>query len=215
MRIFVLDNYDSFTYNLVEAIRVISGSHVTVKRNDQFAIEELESFDKIVLSPGPGIPDEAGLLKSVIEKYKATKSILGVCLGMQAIGEVCGASLMNLPRVFHGVTTPVKIIARDEVLFNDLDEVIDVGRYHSWAVDPATIPEEIKVTAVDYNNIIMAISHKVYDLKGMQFHPESIMTTQGYKMLANWLGDRQKISLPTQDNFKFNHGSINESKLFF
>lgn len=215
MKIFVLDNYDSFTYNLVEAIRIITGSPITVRRNDKFDIKEIEGFDKIILSPGPGIPDEAGMLKQVIETYKATKSILGICLGMQAIGEVCGAKLINLPRVFHGVTTPVKITDRADVIFQGMEEVIDVGRYHSWAIDPESLPGELKITALDYEGIPMAVSHKVYNLKGLQFHPESIMTRQGNAMLTNWLRDRQQISFPTQGSDQFNHGSINESKLFF
>ena len=214
MKIFVLDNYDSFTYNLVEAIRIITGKPITVKRNDKFDPDEIENYDKIILSPGPGIPDEAGQMKAVIDRYKATKSILGICLGMQGIGEVCGAKLLNLPEVYHGISSPVKITNRNEIIFKGMGEVVEVGRYHSWAIDPDTVPEDLKITAVDYNGIPMAISHTVYDLKGLQFHPESIMTREGNAMLTNWLLDRQNLSLPTQDD-KFNHGSINESKLFF
>jgi len=214
MKIFVLDNYDSFTYNLVEAVRIISGSQITVRRNDKFDLKEIEGYDKIILSPGPGIPDEAGQLKKVIETYKATKSILGICLGMQAIGEVCGAKLINLPKVFHGVSSSIKITDRDAIIFKGMDEVIEGGRYHSWALDPNSIPKELKVTAVDYEGIPMAVSHSVYDLKGLQFHPESIMTKQGNAMLTNWLRDRPQLSFPTQGSDNFNHGSINESKLF-
>ena len=215
MKIFVLDNYDSFTYNLVEAIRIITGHPITVRRNDQFDIKEIEDYDKVILSPGPGIPDEAGKLKEVIETYKTTKSILGICLGMQAIGEVCGAKLLNLPNVFHGVSTAIKITDADEVMFKGMGEVIDGGRYHSWAIEPKSIPDELQVTAVDYEGIPMAVKHKIYDLKGLQFHPESIMTKEGNTMLTNWLRDHKNLHLPTQDDFKFNHGSINESKLFF
>lgn len=215
MKIFVLDNYDSFTYNLVEAIRIITGNPIMVRRNDKFDPDEIESYDKIILSPGPGIPDEAGLMKTVIDRYKATKSILGICLGMQGIAEVCGASLVNLPEVYHGISTPVKITDRDEIIFKGMNEVIGVGRYHSWAVDPDSLPPDLKITAVDYHGIPMAIAHSVYDLKGLQFHPESIMTREGNAMLTNWLRDHQNLSLPTQNGNKFNHGSINESKLFF
>lgn len=215
MKIFVLDNYDSFTYNLVEAIRIITGSPVTVRRNDQFDIDEVADFDKIILSPGPGIPDEAGQMKEVISRYKATKSILGICLGMQGIGEVCGAKLVNLKEVYHGVSTSVKITGRDEIIFKGMGEVVEVGRYHSWAINPDSLPDDLMITAVDYEGIPMAISHKVYDLKGLQFHPESIMTMEGNAMLTNWLRDHQDLSLPTQDGSKFNHSSLSESKLFF
>ena len=214
MKIFVLDNYDSFTYNLVEAVRIITGQSITVKRNDKFDPDEIENYDKVLRSPGPGIPEEAGQMNEIIERYKATKSILGICLGMQGIGEVCGAKLRNLPEVYHGISTPVKITDRDEIIFKGMGEVVEVGRYHSWAIDPDSVPEDLKITAVDYNGIPMAISHKVYDLKGLQFHPESVMTKEGNTMLTNWLRDHQNLSLPTQDD-KFNHGSINESKLFF
>jgi anthranilate synthase component 2 len=214
MKIFVLDNYDSFTYNLVEAIRIITGSPITVRRNDKLDLKEIEEYDKIILSPGPGVPDEAGQLKNVIETYKATKSILGICLGMQAIGEICGAKLVNLPKVFHGLSTPIKITDRKEILFKGMDELVDVGRYHSWALDPTSLPKELKLTAVDYEGIPMAVSHSVYDLKGLQFHPESIMTKHGNKMLTNWLQDRQQLSFPSQNSTRFNHGSINKSKLY-
>jgi anthranilate synthase component II len=215
MKIFVLDNYDSFTYNLVEAIRIITGNEITVRRNDKFDMREIEDYDKIILSPGPGIPDEAGMLKQLIETFKARKSILGICLGMQAIGEVCGAKLVNLPKVFHGISSPVKILDREEIIFKGMSEVVECGRYHSWAIDPETIPKELRLTAVDYEGIPMAISHEIYDLKGLQFHPESIMTREGNNMLTNWLRDRQQLSFPSRGNSKFDHGSISESKLFF
>lgn len=214
MKIFVVDNYDSFTYNLVEAIRKITGKKITVKRNDKFDLAEVGEYDKIILSPGPGIPDEAGLLKAVIETYKSTKSILGICLGMQAIGEVCGAKLTNLSRVYHGISTPIKVLDAGEPIFKNLEPVFEGGRYHSWAIDPGTIPELLRVTAEDENGIPMAVSHRTFDLKGLQFHPESIMTKVGNKILANWLFDSHQISFPAQGSEKFNHESIQKSKLF-
>ncbi len=197
MKIFVLDNYDSFTYNLAEAIRQITGEPVTVKRNDQFELTELETFDKIILSPGPGIPNEAGLLKAVIETYKTSKSILGICLGMQAIAEVFGAELFNLKDVYHGISTPITVIDPEDRLFQGIDPVFDGGRYHSWAVARACMPPSLSVTAVDELGVIMAISHTALDVKGLQFHPESIMTTVGTSILKNWLNNRNAIVFPT------------------
>jgi anthranilate synthase component 2 len=214
MKIFVLDNYDSFTYNLVEAIRNITGLQPTVKRNDQFEIEELDAFDKIILSPGPGIPDEAGLLKATIETYKSSKSILGICLGMQAIAEVFGAKLYNLPEVYHGISTPIKVTNPEDRLFREMDKRFDGGRYHSWAVDPASLPASLRVTAVDESGVIMAISHNSLDVKGLQFHPESIMTSLGNTMLKNWLNNRSGIVFPTQGSEKFNHQFTGSSKMF-
>lgn len=183
--ILVIDNYDSFTYNLVHYLEDLEGQ-VTVIRNDQLELKEVEPFEKIVLSPGPGIPDEAGLLKPIIKTYASTKSILGVCLGMQAIGEVFGADLINLKTVFHGVQTRVKIIAKDEILFNGLKSKIDVGRYHSWVVKN-NLPDCLEATCLDDNNQIMALRHKQFDVRGVQFHPESVLTPDGKTMLKNWI----------------------------
>jgi len=214
MKIFVLDNYDSFTYNLVEAIRNITGAQPTVKRNNQFELPELEAYDKIILSPGPGIPDEAGLLKATIETYKSSKSILGICLGMQAIAEVFGAKLFNLSQVYHGITTPIKVTDPEDRLFRGLEPSFDVGRYHSWAVDPESLPPSLRVTAVDDLGVVMAISHNALDVKGLQFHPESIMTSPGNTMIRNWLNNRSEIVFPSQGNNKFNHQLNSSPKMF-
>ncbi|GAA3785362.1 MULTISPECIES: aminodeoxychorismate/anthranilate synthase component II [Corallibacter] len=184
-KVLVIDNYDSFTYNLVHYLEDLD-CDVTVKRNDQLHIDDVEAFDKIVLSPGPGIPDEAGLLKPIIKKYAATKSILGVCLGQQAIGEVFGGSLINLEAVYHGVATNITVTVDDEPLFKGLDKTISVGRYHSWVVNE-TLPETLEATSFDDNGQIMSLRHKIYDVKGVQFHPESVLTPDGKKMLENWV----------------------------
>ena len=185
-KIVVIDNYDSFTYNLVHYLEDLN-CEVTVFRNDEFYIDELKNFDKILLSPGPGIPDEAGLLKEVIKTYAPTKSILGVCLGQQAIGEVFGGSLTNLEKVYHGVATKVRITVPDEVLFKDLADEIEVGRYHSWVVNQDDFPETLEITSVDENGEIMSLRHKTYDVRGVQYHPESVLTPHGKKILENWL----------------------------
>jgi len=184
-KIIVIDNYDSFTYNLVHYLEDL-GCDVTVKRNDQLTLEEVKPFDKIVLSPGPGIPDEAGLLKSIIKEYASTKSILGVCLGQQAIGEVFGGKIINLDVVYHGVATKINITVDNESLFHGLEKTIDVGRYHSWVVDE-NLPEQLEATSFDENGQIMSLRHKIYDVKGVQFHPESVLTPDGKQMLKNWL----------------------------
>ena len=184
-KILVIDNYDSFTYNLVHYLQDLN-CDVTVKRNDQLTLEDVKPFDKIVLSPGPGIPDEAGLLKAIIKMYADSKSILGVCLGQQAIGEVFGGSLINLDSVFHGVATQVNICVDDETLFKGLDKTIEVGRYHSWVVNP-NLPEVLEATSFDENRQVMSLRHKTYDVKGVQFHPESVLTPNGKQMLENWL----------------------------
>lgn len=186
MRILVIDNYDSFVYNLVHYIKEFEAD-VTVWRNDQFKLEDVADFDKIVLSPGPGIPEEAGLLKAVVERYGSTKSILGVCLGQQAIGEVYGGTLLNLDQVFHGVGTKVERLVDDEPLFAGLPPNFQVGRYHSWVVARADFPEVLEITAVDETGQIMALRHKQYDLRGVQFHPESVLTPHGKTMIKNWL----------------------------
>lgn len=184
-KILVIDNYDSFTYNLVHYLEDL-GCEVTVKRNDQLELEEAEPFDKILLSPGPGIPDEAGLLKAVIKKYAPTKSILGVCLGQQAIGEVFGGRIINLDKVYHGVATKVNITVDDEPLFNGLDKEIEVGRYHSWVVDPE-LPDTLEATSFDETGQVMSLRHREYDVKGVQYHPESVLTPDGKKILENWI----------------------------
>jgi anthranilate synthase component 2 len=184
-KILVIDNYDSFTYNLVHYLEDLN-CEVTVYRNDEFDIDEISVFDKIVLSPGPGIPDEAGLLKAVIAKYAPTKSILGVCLGQQAIGEVFGGTLSNLDKVYHGVATMVKTSVDDELLFEGLGNEFEVGRYHSWVVD-AELPEVLEATSFDENGQVMSLRHKTFDVRGVQFHPESVLTPNGKKILENWV----------------------------
>nr|WP_294939077.1 aminodeoxychorismate/anthranilate synthase component II [uncultured Flavobacterium sp.] len=190
-KIAVIDNYDSFTYNLVHYLEDLN-CKVTVFRNDEFYIDELKHFDKILLSPGPGIPDEAGLLKEVIKTYASTKSILGVCLGQQAIGEVFGGSLTNLEKVYHGVATKVRITVPDEILFKGLDEEIEVGRYHSWVVNTNDFPDVLEITSVDDNGEIMSLRHKIYDVRGVQYHPESVLTPHGKKILDNWVNASDK-----------------------
>jgi anthranilate synthase component 2 len=184
-KILVIDNYDSFTYNLVHYLEDLD-CEVTVYRNDEFDIDEIAVFDKILLSPGPGIPDEAGLLKDVIRKYGPTKSIFGVCLGQQAIGEVYGGTLSNLDKVYHGVATNVKTFVDDELLFEGLGNEFEVGRYHSWVVD-ANLPDVLEATSFDENGQVMSLRHKTYDVRGVQFHPESVLTPNGKKILENWV----------------------------
>lgn len=184
-KVLVIDNYDSFTYNLVHYLEDLD-CEVTVKRNDKLTIEEVDAFDKIVLSPGPGIPDEAGLLKEIIATYAASKSILGVCLGQQAIAEVFGGTLENLETVFHGVSTKVSVTVTDEVLFHGLDNSFEVGRYHSWVVS-TKLPDTLEATSFDENGQIMSLRHKLYDVKGVQYHPESVLTPDGKRILENWI----------------------------
>jgi anthranilate synthase component 2 len=185
MKIVIIDNYDSFTYNLSHLIKSL-GAEVDVVRNDQFSLDDLEAYSKIVLSPGPGIPSEAGLLLDVIRTYAGKKPILGVCLGHQAIGEVFGAKLENLSDVFHGVATPCHIVA-DDPIFSGLDRDITVGRYHSWVVSQEGLPECLEVTAVSDEGQIMALRHKTLNVRGIQFHPESVLTPDGRKMIQNFL----------------------------
>ena len=191
MKILVFDNYDSFTYNLVHLVEKILHEKVDVYRNDQIALEKVKEYDKIILSPGPGIPVEAGLLLPLIKEYASSKSILGVCLGHQAIGEAFGGKLVNLSTVYHGVATPVKFLnGKSNVkshLFNGLPDEIEVGRYHSWIVSDENFPKDLEVTARDENNYIMALQHIKYDVQGVQFHPESVLTPDGEKILRNWL----------------------------
>jgi anthranilate synthase component 2 len=188
MKILVFDNYDSFTYNLVHLVEKITHEKVDVYRNDQIPLEDVAAYDKIILSPGPGIPEEAGLLIPLIKEYAATKSILGVCLGHQAIGEAFGAELENLSTVYHGVATPIKILNQEAPVLKGLGEEIEVGRYHSWIVSDFELPEDLEVTARDANGYIMALQHKSFDVQGVQFHPESVLTPEGEKILRNWLG---------------------------
>jgi len=184
-KILVIDNYDSFVYNLVHYLEELDYK-VVVKRNDQLHIDDVEDYDKILLSPGPGIPEEAGLLKPIIEKYASTKSIFGVCLGMQAIGEVFGGKLINLDEVHHGVATKISLFVDDEYLFNGLDKELMVGRYHSWVVDK-NIPPTLQVTSYDEKGEIMSLRHSEFDVRGVQFHPESVLTPEGKKMIKNWV----------------------------
>ena len=184
MKVVIIDNYDSFTYNLSHLIKEL-GAEVTVLRNDQFKLEELEPFNKIVLSPGPGIPSEAGLLLDVIHTYAGKKPILGVCLGHQAIGEVFGGKLVNLSEVFHGVATPCHIVV-DDPIFSGLDRSITIGRYHSWVVSKEAFPDCLEITA-EIDGQVMALRHKALNVRGIQFHPESVLTPDGKKMIQNWL----------------------------
>lgn len=188
MKILVFDNYDSFTYNLVHLVEKIIHGRVEVFRNDQIPLERVKDYDKIILSPGPGIPIEAGLLLPLIKEYAASKPILGVCLGHQAIGEAFGAGLINLSTVYHGVATPVIIDRQIQShLFEGLPDEFDAGRYHSWIVSEVDFPEVLEVTARDGNGYIMAMQHKTYDVQGVQFHPESVLTPLGESILRNWL----------------------------
>lgn len=187
-KIFVVDNYDSFTYNLVHLLQELGYEYI-VKRNDKFALEELIDYDYILLSPGPGLPDEAGLLKEVIKQYGPTKNILGICLGQQAIAEVYGGKLYNMPKPLHGVATDIVITDLEEDLFRSFPSDSQIGRYHSWAVEKESLPDCLRVTAVDPKGVIMALKHKEYKLRGVQFHPESILTTNGKTLIQNWLLD--------------------------
>lgn len=191
MKILVFDNYDSFTYNLVHLVEKITHIKVDVYRNDQIPMEKVKEYDKIILSPGPGIPEEAGLLLPLIKEYAATKSILGVCLGHQAIAEAFGGTLRNLSTVFHGVATPIKIQhpknKKQNGVLNDLPDTIEVGRYHSWVVNKEGFPAELEITAEDETGMIMALQHKTFDVQGVQFHPESVLTPVGESILRNWL----------------------------
>lgn len=202
MKILVFDNYDSFTYNLVHLVEKIIHDKVDVYRNDEIPLEKVKAYDKIILSPGPGIPEEAGLLLPLIKEYAASKSILGVCLGHQAIGQAFGGELINLSTVYHGVATPIRVGSSQSPvgaqltepgglavssLFNGLPNELEVGRYHSWVVSEENFPDVLEITARDDNNYIMALQHKKYDVQGVQFHPESVLTPEGEKILRNWL----------------------------
>jgi anthranilate synthase component II len=197
MKILVFDNYDSFTYNLVHLVEKILHQKVEVFRNDELPLEKVDAYDKIILSPGPGIPSEAGLLLPLIREYASRKSILGVCLGHQAIGESFGGKLVNLSTVYHGVATPVQLVAAKNGktqkekplsrLFSGLPSEIDAGRYHSWVVSEENFPEELEITAWDGNHYVMGLQHKKFDVQGIQFHPESVLTPRGEEIMRNWL----------------------------
>ncbi|WP_321288262.1 aminodeoxychorismate/anthranilate synthase component II [uncultured Sunxiuqinia sp.] len=189
MKIVIIDNYDSFTYNLVHAIKKISGQPVDVIRNDELVLSDLEKYDKIVLSPGPGIPEEAGLLLDIIREFAPRKSMFGVCLGHQAIGEVFGGTLTNMNRVLHGIATSVSQVVADPILFAGLPEQFEAGRYHSWIVNAEGLPDCFEVTSTDKSGQIMSMKHKEYDVRGVQFHPESVLTPLGEKMIENWLNN--------------------------
>lgn len=184
--VLVIDNYDSFTYNLVHLINEV-GYEAVVWRNDKFDLKDVDQFDKILLSPGPGIPSEAGLLLDVIKTYAKTKSIFGVCLGQQAIAEAFGGTLLNLGRPMHGIATPVTVTDGDDYLFWDCPQTINVGRYHSWVVSKDNFPVCLKISALDHKNEIMALRHQELDVRGVQFHPESVLTEHGKQMMENWL----------------------------
>lgn len=185
-KVLVIDNYDSFTYNLVHLVNEL-GRDVEVWRNDKFELSAVDQFDQILLSPGPGIPEEAGLLLDVIKTYAPTKSIFGVCLGQQAIAEAFGGSLLNLGRPMHGIATPISVLDKEEVLFKECPSTINVGRYHSWVVSNYGLPVCLKITATDESDEIMALRHQEFDVRGVQFHPESVLTEHGKQMMKNWL----------------------------
>ena len=191
MKILIFDNYDSFTYNLVHVVEKLIHDKVDVYRNDKISLEKIKDYDKIILSPGPGLPCESGLLLSLIEEYASSKSILGVCLGQQAIAETFGGKLKNLKNVYHGVATKIKVndkrAASENDIFKSLPNELEVGRYHSWIVSKENFPEDLEITAQDENGYIMGLRHKKFDVQGVQFHPESVLTPMGEKMMRNWL----------------------------
>lgn len=187
MKILILDNYDSFTYNLVQYIQELIGQKVDVFRNDAISLKAVGAYDKIILSPGPGLPKDAGIMPALIKKYAPTKHILGVCLGHQAIGEAFGGTLHNIEKVYHGVATPIKIVDANAILFRGIRTKITVGRYHSWIVESHNFPSELQITAVDDYGTIMAMRHRKYNVHGVQFHPESILTPFGKAILRNFL----------------------------
>lgn len=187
MKILVLDNYDSFTYNLVQYIQELVGHKVAVFRNDAISLDDVEAYDKIVLSPGPGLPKDAGIMPELIKRYAPTKEILGVCLGHQAIGEAFGGTLHNIEKVYHGVATPIEVVDGNALMFRGLPNDIEVGRYHSWIVERPNLPEDLQITAVDEHGAIMAMRHRKYNVRGVQFHPESVLTPMGKAMLRNFL----------------------------
>lgn len=190
MKILIFDNYDSFTYNLVHQLRDLGYENLEVHRNNKIELKKIEKFDKILISPGPGIPKEAGIMLQLIEYYASKKSILGICLGHQGICEVFGGKLWNMAKVAHGLSLPTKIISKEERLFYGLPKEFLTGRYHSWSVVKDSLPHELKVTALSQDGEVMAVSHQKYDVKGLQFHPESILTDYGKNILSNWLQEK-------------------------
>ncbi len=215
MKVLIIDNYDSFTYNLVHLVQSILQQDVDVVRNDKLDIEKVAYYDKIMLSPGPGIPDEAGMMKQVIEKYAPVKSIFGVCLGLQAIAEVFGGELTNLDEVYHGISTEILITAKNS-LFTNIPERFLGARYHSWIAAKEKLPGCLEIIAEDDKGIIMAISHKSFDVKGVQFHPESVLTDVGEQIIKNWLFDSQKaeIKLPSSGDKSFDISTLSSRLLF-
>lgn len=206
MNVLVIDNYDSFTYNLVHMVEELTGNRAIVARNNEISVDEVGEFDKILLSPGPGVPDEAGNLKAIIRRYAPSKSIFGVCLGMQAIAEVFGGHLENLGHVVHGMSDEVTVENPQEKLFANIPEHFLAGRYHSWVVSKQQLPTDLQITAVNTEGLVMALSHRNFDVKGVQFHPESILTQHGITIMANWLGVAHKptIELPSKSSSHFN-----------
>lgn len=186
MKLLVLDNYDSFTYNLVHLIEKVSDISFDVFRNDKISLDAINAYDKILLSPGPGLPKDAGIMPELIKHYGSSKSILGVCLGLQAIGESYGTTLKNLDTVFHGIATPITVIEED-ILFKNCPTTFSVGRYHSWVINPKQLPADLKITAIDSDGNIMALKHILHDVRGVQFHPESILSEYGEILIKNWL----------------------------
>jgi anthranilate synthase component 2 len=216
MKTLIIDNYDSFTYNLVEMIRQCGVSNVDVVRNDQITVSEVEAYDRIVISPGPGVPSDAGIINEVIGKLAPRKKILGICLGMQAMGEVFGSNLTNLDEVFHGKATTMERLDQKEMIFRGMPQKMKVGRYHSWGIMADDVSDSFKLLAKDDNNIAMAIRHKTYDLVGLQFHPESVLTENGRQIMANWLESYQSFSslvLPTANSAVYDINRI-ERTLF-
>ncbi len=187
MKILIIDNYDSFTYNLVQYVKELTDAQVDVYRNDAISLADIDAYDTIIFSPGPGIPQNAGIMIDAIKRYAPYKKMLGVCLGHQAIGVAFGSKLSNLKKVYHGIQTPVKIVEKKDPVFKDVADETEVGRYHSWVIDPRTLSDELQVTAVSEDGQIMAVKHKKYPVWGLQFHPESIMTDEGKKMIRNFL----------------------------
>lgn len=189
MKILIIDNYDSFTYNLVHYIEMVTEAPMDVFRNDEISLEQVEAYDKILLSPGPGIPSEAGICLDLIKRYGKTKSIFGVCLGHQAIAEAYGGKILNLDKVYHGISTPVEVKAPESVLYKGLPGRFEVGRYHSWVVAKDCLPESLLITAEDDAGTIMGIRHKEYDVRGVQYHPESVLTEHGHQIIENWINN--------------------------
>ncbi len=214
MNTIIIDNYDSFTYNLAEYVRQCGIKTFDVVRNDEISVAQCAKYDQIIISPGPGVPQDAGIIKELIKELGPTKKILGICLGMQAIGEVYQCELTNLPEVFHGRATSIERLDADELVFKGLPRQFKVGRYHSWGIQQSGVSQDFEVLAKDDNGIIMAIRHKDYDMVGLQFHPESVLTEHGIQMIANWLNVPQpqtEVCLPASDSAAYNINRIERS----